>query len=66
LISQHLKKLKDAGLVKENRKEQWIFYSVNHNSQQNDLTQSLISRVPSQTHQIKKLEQKGLRISCEY
>lgn len=24
-VSQHLRKLKDAGLVKENRKGQWIF-----------------------------------------
>jgi len=64
-VSQHLRKLKDAGLVKENRKGQWIFYSVNHNSPQNALIQSLIAQVPSQTHQIKELEQKGLRISCE-
>ena len=28
-ISQHLRKLKDLGLVKEERKGQWIFYSVN-------------------------------------
>ncbi len=64
-ISQHLRKLKDAGLVKENRKGQWIFYSVNHNSDQDTLIQTLISLVPSQTYQIQELEQKGLRISCE-
>ena len=28
-ISQHLRKLRDVGLVKENRKGQWIFYSIN-------------------------------------
>ncbi|MCG7409395.1 metalloregulator ArsR/SmtB family transcription factor [Paenibacillus sp. ACRRX] len=27
-ISQHLRKLKDAGLVQEERRGQWIFYSL--------------------------------------
>ena len=27
-ISQHMRKLKDAGLVKENRRGQWIYYSL--------------------------------------
>lgn len=28
-ISQHLRKLKDAGMVSENRKGQWIYYALN-------------------------------------
>ncbi|MBP3962585.1 ArsR/SmtB family transcription factor [Paenibacillus lignilyticus] len=28
-VSQHLRKLKDAGLVNESRKGQWIYYSLN-------------------------------------
>ncbi|MNI93092.1 HTH-type transcriptional repressor AseR [compost metagenome] len=27
-ISQHLRKLRDAGLVKEERRGQWIYYSL--------------------------------------
>ena len=27
-VSQHLRKLKTAGLVRENRKGQWIYYSL--------------------------------------
>lgn len=27
-ISRHLSKLRDAGLVKDNRKGQWVFYSI--------------------------------------
>lgn len=57
-VSQHLRKLKDAGLVRENRKGQWIFYSINPNSSQYELVQQLIAFVPSQDHK------KGLRISC--
>ncbi|WP_339225162.1 metalloregulator ArsR/SmtB family transcription factor [Paenibacillus sp. FSL H8-0332] len=64
-VSQHLRKLKDAGLVKENRKGQWIFYSVNPNSIQHELIQNLIAFVPSQDHELEELDKKGLRISCD-
>ncbi|QWU13727.1 ArsR family transcriptional regulator [Paenibacillus sophorae] len=63
-VSQHLRKLKDAGLVKENRKGQWIFYSMNPNSPQHELIQQLIAFVPSQDHELEELNKKGLRISC--
>ncbi|WP_337035155.1 metalloregulator ArsR/SmtB family transcription factor [Paenibacillus illinoisensis] len=28
-ISQHLRKLKDQGMVKENKRGQWVYYSLN-------------------------------------
>ncbi|ASA19873.1 ArsR/SmtB family transcription factor [Paenibacillus donghaensis] len=64
-VSQHLRKLKDAGLVKEKRKGQWIFYSLNPDSKQNDLVQSLIDLVPSQDYELEELDRQGLRISCD-
>lgn len=64
-VSQHLRKLKDAGLVRENRKGQWIYYSVNPNSIQHELIQNLIAFVPSQDHELEELDKKGLRISCD-
>lgn len=30
-ISQHLRKLKDQGMVKENKRGQWVYYSLNVN-----------------------------------
>ncbi|AKG36423.1 ArsR/SmtB family transcription factor [Paenibacillus durus] len=63
-ISQHLRKLKDAGLVKENRRGQWIFYSVNPSSAQYEFIQKLIAFVPSQDHAMEELSKKGV-ISCE-
>jgi ArsR family transcriptional regulator len=63
-VSQHLRKLKDAGLIKENRKGQWIFYSANHENKQYELVEKLISFIPSQDHQLEELDKKGLRISC--
>ena len=32
-ISQHLRKLKDAGLVKEQRKGKWVIYSLEQGNQ---------------------------------
>lgn len=64
-ISQHLRKLKDIGLVKENRKGQWIFYSLNRESGAIKLVESILSFIPDQDERIKKLEKQGLRIICE-
>ncbi|AQQ54609.1 ArsR/SmtB family transcription factor [Planococcus lenghuensis] len=64
-ISQHLRKLKDIGLVKENRKGQWIFYSLNRNSDMVELVQSILNFIPDQNERIKELEKQGLRIICE-
>ncbi|MFY4774141.1 ArsR/SmtB family transcription factor [Metabacillus sp. RGM 3146] len=64
-ISQHVRKLKDAGLVKENRKGQWIFYSLNEESEAYEFIQSLLAYIPEQDQKIKDLENQGLRIICE-
>lgn len=39
-VSQHLRKLKSAGLVRENRKGQWIYYSL-HLSDKPHIEQAL-------------------------
>ncbi|MCZ0756708.1 ArsR/SmtB family transcription factor [Anoxybacillus sp. J5B_2022] len=64
-ISQHLRKLKDAGLVRETRKAQWIFYSVNKKHELYAFIQDILAHIPSQEEKIKELETKGTRISCE-
>ncbi|WP_174269865.1 ArsR/SmtB family transcription factor [Bacillus methanolicus] len=64
-ISQHLRKLKDAGLVKESRRGQWIYYSMNKESDVYDLVQSILNYLPSQEGHLEELEKQGLRISCE-
>lgn len=64
-ISQHLRKLRDLGLVKENRRGQWIFYSLNSNSEMYDLVRKVLEFVPDQDERIKELEKQGLRISCD-
>ncbi|MCM3587410.1 metalloregulator ArsR/SmtB family transcription factor [Mesobacillus maritimus] len=64
-ISQHLRKLKDAGLVKETRKGQWIFYSLNKDNQYYPLVQDVIKYIPDQEQKLILLQQQGLRISCD-
>lgn len=64
-ISQHIRKLKDAGIVKETRKGQWIIYALNKNSDYYPLVQNLLKHLPNQDYRIKELEDQGLRISCE-
>lgn len=63
-ISQHLRKLRDVGLVKEKRKGQWIFYSLNKDSDMYEMVLSILKFIPSQDERLKDLEKQGLRISC--
>ncbi|MNO53357.1 HTH-type transcriptional repressor AseR [compost metagenome] len=64
-VSQHLRKIKDTGLIKEKRKGQWIFYSLNPEFEQWDMVQDLFKHVPSQEHLLMELEQKSLLNCCE-
>lgn len=64
-ISQHVRKLKDAGLVHETRRGQWIVYSLNKDSDYYPLVHSLLQHLPNQDYRLKELEEQGLRISCE-
>ncbi len=63
-ISQHLRKLKDLGLVAEERKGQWIFYSLNKSSEYYSFVTLLLDQLPNQDYKLKELEENGTRISC--
>lgn len=63
-ISQHIRKLKDVGLVLEERKGQWVFYSANKDNIYYPFVQSIINQLPNQDKKLKELEEKGTRISC--
>lgn len=64
-ISQHLRKLRDLGLVKEKRKGQWIFYSLNQDSELYDMLMQVLAFIPNQDECIERLVEQGLRIRCE-
>lgn len=63
-ISQHLRKLKDVGLVQEERRGQWIFYSIDKISSHYVLIHTLLEQLPSQSYKIEELERNGTRIRC--
>ncbi|WEG12108.1 metalloregulator ArsR/SmtB family transcription factor [Pullulanibacillus sp. KACC 23026] len=63
-ISQHLRKLREAGIVTEKKKGQWVFYSLNKNQEAYALIHSLLEHVPNQKEKLNELEVKGSRMSC--
>lgn len=64
-ISQHLRKLRDIELVQEERRGQWIFYSINKNHEDYLFIKTILEQLPDQNKLISNLEEKGLRICCE-
>ncbi|WP_141994865.1 metalloregulator ArsR/SmtB family transcription factor [Bacillus sp. B4EP4a] len=64
-ISQHLRKLKDSGIVNEARRGQWIFYSLNQASSYYSFIQTVIKDLPSQAFKVEKLTAQGKRICCD-
>jgi len=63
-ISQHLRKLRDAGLVRERRKGKWIFYSLNKESEAYPLLEAIVRHIPDQKDKLDALEAEGKRIAC--
>ncbi len=63
-ISQHLRKLKDAGMVKEERRGQWIYYSLNLQSDLYGLIEDILGHVPDQIEKIKQIEKCNPTLRC--
>lgn len=64
-VSQHVRKLKDVGIVSESRRGQWVIYSLNKQSEYYPFIQDLLNHLPSQDYKLLELEEQGLRISCD-
>ncbi|HEO8421195.1 ArsR/SmtB family transcription factor [Niallia sp. FSL W8-0635] len=64
-ISQHLRKMRDLGIVKEQKKGQWVFYSLNNESDYYEIIKDLLKRIPSQREKIDGLDERGFRIICD-
>lgn len=63
-ISQHLRKLKDAGMVKEERRGQWIYYSLNQQSELYGIIEDIMEHLPEQTEKIKQIEKSNPTLRC--
>jgi ArsR family transcriptional regulator len=64
-VSQHLRKLRDVGLVEETRRGQWIFYRINKEHEVYPIVETLLAHLPEQKSKLIELEKRGLRVSCE-
>ncbi|KAB2397760.1 ArsR/SmtB family transcription factor [Bacillus cereus] len=64
-ISQHLRKIKDVGLVKEERRGQWIYYSLNPGSEFYTLIEDILRHVPDQSETIEKIEENSPTLRCD-
>lgn len=63
-ISQHLRKLKDQGLVQEERRGQWNFYSLNQDFSYYDDLIHLLDFLPSQDTALKAINNHGTELHC--
>jgi ArsR family transcriptional regulator len=61
-ISAHIKKLRNADLINEERKGLWTVYSINRKNVYFPLVHDILNHFPSQKEKLDWLEQKGLRI----
>ncbi|HZG84447.1 metalloregulator ArsR/SmtB family transcription factor [Paenibacillus sp.] len=52
-ISQHLRKLKDAGLLNESKRGQWVYYSLNINDKPH--FEPVIATLPSAKDKLRRL-----------
>ncbi|WP_338015930.1 metalloregulator ArsR/SmtB family transcription factor [Halalkalibacillus sediminis] len=64
-ISQHLRKLKDAKLVLENRKGHWVFYKANKEHESFEMIASIIDQLPDGKEELEELSNNNLRIICD-
>jgi ArsR family transcriptional regulator, arsenate/arsenite/antimonite-responsive transcriptional repressor len=62
-ISKHLSRLKSAEFVTENRKGQWVFYSLNR--ERLESIGLALKNLPDLSEELRELEEKGLLVNCE-
>lgn len=63
-ISQHLRRLKDMGLAQEEKKGQWVFYSINKHNEYYPFVMQILNQLPCQKVKLDELEKQGKRIVC--
>lgn len=63
-ISQHLRKLKNAGFVKEDRRGQWRFYSINRSCPEFEVIQHILDHIDEEDKLLKSIKQRETKASC--
>ncbi|WP_255298394.1 ArsR/SmtB family transcription factor [Brevibacillus dissolubilis] len=62
-VSQNLRKMKSYGLVKETKKKNWVFYSLQ--IEDKPYVAELLRHVPDVGPLIEDLNRRGMRVSCD-
>ncbi|HSI66795.1 MAG TPA: metalloregulator ArsR/SmtB family transcription factor [Planococcus sp. (in: firmicutes)] len=63
-VSQHLRKLREAGLVKEDRRGQWRYYSLDDASIHAPMTSELLAHISEEDSQLLDLLRKEQPVDC--
>ncbi|MDN4525497.1 metalloregulator ArsR/SmtB family transcription factor [Fictibacillus sp. NE201] len=64
-ISQHLRKLKDSGLIQEERRGRWVYYSLINQSEASPLIDTLLEQFPDQEENVRKLKKSKVTLHCD-
>jgi ArsR family transcriptional regulator len=62
-VSQHLRKLKNAKLVKERKGGQWVFYSLD--GALYPFLEANLQALPDLSSKVEELRTKGLKVCCK-
>ncbi|TCS94988.1 ArsR/SmtB family transcription factor [Hazenella coriacea] len=62
-VSQHMRKLKQAKLVKEQRKGQWVIYSLS--GEDFPFFRTFLDSLPDTSAEIERLKASGLKVICQ-
>jgi ArsR family transcriptional regulator, arsenate/arsenite/antimonite-responsive transcriptional repressor len=63
-VSQHLRKLREAGLVKEDRRGQWRYYSLDGSSTHAPMLSGLLAHITEEDPQLMELLRKEQPVDC--
>nr|WP_255717319.1 metalloregulator ArsR/SmtB family transcription factor [Salipaludibacillus sp. CUR1] len=63
-VSQHLKKLREASLIKIRSQGQWKFYSLNEDYPNLEMLKRILADLPSKKHEVEDLNSNGKRVIC--
>ncbi|MGD7049929.1 ArsR/SmtB family transcription factor [Rossellomorea marisflavi] len=63
-ISQHLKKLKIADYVNEERRGQWRYFSLNTECPEHELIQQILQQIPDSDEVLQQLRCRGENATC--
>ncbi|GER68294.1 HTH-type transcriptional repressor AseR [Weizmannia acidilactici] len=63
-VSQHLRKLKDMGLVQEEKKGQWVYYSIRKSNEYYPFVKQILDQLPAQNEKLHEMKRLSIGNSC--